>query len=96
MKLRKTRIKKTTTANGSVQYTAEYKWGFCWYTFTDMMAADTEACSIYYEWAKTQLVTRRSEKEAKDLIDFYISRVKHVNACLIENEIVKTECERYP
>jgi hypothetical protein len=98
MKTRKTRIKKTTKASGSVQYTAEYKWGFWWYQFNDMMAPIGEPRSICYDW-----ITRKgtgnfnhSQQEAQDLIDFYIARVKHVNACLIENEVVKVECERYP
>lgn len=96
MKIRKTRTKKTTKANGSVQYVAEYKWGFWWYQFNDMMAPVAEPRSICCDWIRSKDEITRSEQEAKDLIDFYIARVKHVNACLIENEVVKVEHERYP
>lgn len=96
MKIRKTRIKKTTKASGSVQYVAEYKWGFWWYQFGDMMAPVAEPRSICYDWIRSKSEITRSEQEAKDLVDFYIARVKHINACLIENTIIKTEYERYP
>lgn len=96
MKIRKTRIKKTTKANGCVKYVPEYKWGFWWYQFDDMMSPIDEPRSICCDWIRNKYVTTHSEQEAKDLIDFYIARVKHINACLIENEVVKTECERYP
>lgn len=96
MKIRKTRIKKTTKANGSVHYVAEYKWGFWWYQFDDSMAACSYARSSYYEWIKSKDEITRSEQEAKELIDFYIARVNYINACLIENEVVKVEHERYP
>jgi hypothetical protein len=96
MKIRKTRIKKTTKANGSVKYTAEYKWGFWWYQFDDMMAPVGEPRSICCDWVRSKESIYHSEQEAKELIDFYIARVNHVNASLIENEVVKVECERYP
>lgn len=98
MKIRKTRIKKTTKANGSVHYVAEYKWGFWWYQFNDMMAPVGEPRSICCDWLNTKGRENftSSQQDAKDLIDFYIARVNHINACLIENEIIKTECEGYP
>jgi len=97
MKLRKTRIKKTTKANGAVRYTAEYKWGFWWYEFTDMMAPVGEPRSICYDWIKNkESPINSSEQDAKELIDFYIRRVNHINASLIENEIVKVEYKGYP
>lgn len=96
MKIRKTRIKKTTKANGSVKYIAEYKWGFWWYQFSDMMAPVGEPRSICCDWIRSKNEINHSEQQAKDLIDFYIARVNHVNASLIENEVVKVECERYP
>lgn len=99
MKIRKTRIKKTTKANGSVQYVAEYKWGFWWKCFDDCWA-DLVVRGIWEEWHLNFVREDRnginSEAEQKKLIDFYIARVKHVNACLIENEVVKVDCERYP
>jgi len=96
MKIRKTRIKKTTKASGAVYYSAEFKWGFWWYKFNDMMAAVAEPRSICYDWIKIQDEVDHSEQQAKNLIDYYISRMKHKAACLIENEIIKEECERYP
>lgn len=96
MKLRKTRVKKTTKANGSVQYTAEYKWGFWWYQFDDCMGGCANALEYYYDWAKLYSKHQFSEKEAKSLIDFYIMRVNYWNACNIENKVVKVEYEGYP
>jgi hypothetical protein len=96
MRIRKTRIKKETKANNSVKYTAEYKWGFWWYQFSDMMSPDDEPRSISHDWIRNKENFNHSEQEAKDLIDFYIARVNHVNASLIENEVVKEESERYP
>lgn len=96
MKIRKTRIMKETKANGSVRYVAEYKWGFWWYEFNDMMAPIDEPRSICCDWIRSKDVITRSEQEAKDLIDFYIQSVNHINACLIENAIIKTEYEGYP
>lgn len=96
MKIRKTRIKKTTKANGSVEYVAEYKWGFWWYQFNDLMPPVDEPRSICRDWIRSKDEITHSEQEVKDLIDFYIARVNYINACLIENEVVKIECERYP
>lgn len=96
MKIRKTRIKKTTKANGAVQYIAEYKWGFWWYQFNDMTAPVDEPRSICCDWIRSKDEITRSEQEAKELIDFYIARVNYINACLIENKVVKVEYKRYP
>ena len=96
MKVRKTRIKKTTKANGAVQFTAEYKWGFWWYEFTDMMAPVAEPRSICSDWIRSKDGINRSEQQAKELIDFYIARVRHINASLIEHEVVSVSYEGYP
>lgn len=96
MKLRKTRIRKVTKANGSVEYFAEYKWGFWWYSFADMMGPDSYARSVCYDWIKTKDTIKRSEQEVKELIDFYIARVKWKNACDIGNKVIKEEYEKYP
>lgn len=100
MKIRKTRIKKTTKANGSVKYVAEYKWGFWWYQFDDLMATSGNArdiCVSYIiEQRRRGIVFDSSEKQAKDLIDYYVSMVKYQNACEMENKVVKVEYEGYP
>ena len=96
MKIRKTRIKKSTKANGAVYFTAEFKWGFWWYQFNDMMAPVEEPSHICYDWIKSKEDIDHSEQQAKELIDYYISRMKHKAACATENEIVKVEHERYP
>lgn len=100
MKIRKTRIKKTTKANGSVKYTAEYKWWFWWYQFDDSMGPSGRARNACYDWSERnlQIVGRFhfSEQEAKTIIDFYITRVKYLNACEIENRVVKIEYRGYP
>jgi hypothetical protein len=100
MKIRKTRIKKTTKANASVQYVAEYKWGFWWYQFNDSMGPSGNARHIYSSY-KIELRRKgdyyhKTEEQTKALIDFYIDRVKYQNACEIENKVVKVEYEGYP
>lgn len=96
MKIRKTRIKKTTKASGSVQYAAEYKWGFWWYSFGDIMAPDAFCRTQAFLWLGQQKGIKNTEEEAKALIDFYIERVKYQNACEMENKVVKVEYEGYP
>lgn len=100
MKLRKTRIKKTTKTNGSVQYAAEYKWGFWWYEFSDLMGTSGNARDICVGFILQQkrkgAHLDHSEKQAKELIDFYISMVNYQNACEIENKVVSIEYEGYP
>lgn len=100
MKIRKTRIKKTTKANGSVQYVAEYKCGVWWYQFDDSMGPSGNARHIYSEY-KIELRRKgdychKTEEQTKVLIDFYITRVNYQNACEIENKVVKVEYEGYP
>lgn len=96
MKIRKTRIKKTTKANGSMKYIAEYKWGFWWYQFDDCMGGCANARNYYYDWAQRHCKYQFSEQEAKSLIDYYIKRVNYWNSCNIENKVVKVEYEGYP
>lgn len=101
MKIRKTRIKKVTKANGSVKYNAEYKWGLWWYQFDDLMGPGEIVRDIYFSYnldarLKGEYHLPYSEKQAKEIIDFYIAMVKHLNACEIENEVVMVEYEGYP
>lgn len=99
MKIRKTRIKKTTKANGVVYFIAEYKWGFWWYQFNDMMSPVAEPWLIYFNWIDEYKIEKcnfeYTEQQARDLIDYYIKRMKYKAACAIENEIVKVEFEKY-
>ena len=96
MKIRKTRIKKQTKANGSVIYSAQYKYGFWWTDFNDLYASHT-MCKFFYDWATaTSDEIVWSKKQAKDLIDYYIRKVKYEQASKIGNKIVKTEYEGYP
>lgn len=100
MKIRKTRIKKTTRANGSVYYVAEYKWGFWWYEFHDSMGPSGNARGIFWSWIEEHQVQKcnfqYTEQQVKSLIDFYIERVKYQNACGMKNKVVKVEYEGYP
>lgn len=97
MKLRKTRIAKTTKANGDVQFSPEFKWGFWWYRFGDIMGPIPEPRNIFCDWIKSKEGSfTYTEQETKDAIDFYIARVKYYNARDIENTVVKTEYQRYP
>lgn len=101
MKIRKTRVKKTTKANGSVYYVAEYKWGFWWYQFDDCMGPSGNARYIFAMYIHDLERGRRSfsnseEQEAKAFIDSYIAYVNYQNACEMENKVVKVEYEGYP
>ena len=98
MNLRKTRIKKETKANGTVEYSAQYKYWFWWCDFHEFYA-DSEVKEIYGEWAKGEGNTafpKRDDEACRNLIDFYIRRVNHLQASSHENKVVKTECEKYP
>lgn len=98
MKLRKTRIKKTTKANGSTTYSAEYKWGFWWYEFKEGPSVNAKDIYAYYKGKlrRDGYVYHKSEEQTKALIDFYIERVNFMNACEMENKVVKVEYEGYP
>lgn len=96
MKIRKTRIKKTTKANGSVKYVAEYKWGFWWYQMNDWFGPSSQVVDSYRKWVVDVDELTGTEQEAKALIDFYIERVKYQNSCEVENKVVKVEYEEYP
>lgn len=98
MKIRKTRVNKSTRANGTVYFTAEFKWRLWWYQFHDTMAPITQPFSICNDWirSKGRDAIDDSEQQAKDLIDYYIKRMKHKAACAIENEIAKVDYESYP
>jgi hypothetical protein len=95
VKLRKTRIKKTTKASGGVEYSAQYKYGWWWEDFS-FVTADSVAEYVYRCWRKNILTQILSEENAKDLIDKYISYVNHKYASSLENEVVKVEYEGYP
>lgn len=95
MKIRKTRIRKETKANGSVTYTAQYKYGWWWSDFNDLYASH-EMWRVFYDWAPFQDDFTWSEKQAKDLIEYYIRKVKYEQASKIENKIIKIEYKGYP
>lgn len=95
MKVRKTRIKKQTKANGSVVYSAQYKYGFWWADFNDLYASH-KMWRFFYDWVTLQDDVTWTEKQAKDLIDYYIRKVKHEQSSKIENKVIKTEYEGYP
>lgn len=98
MKLRKTRIKKETKANGAVEYYAQYKYWFWWCEFREFYAC-SDVFRIFGEWAKmnrNKKFTKNTDEVAKHIIDFYVRRVKHLQASSHENKVVKTECEKYP
>ena len=99
MKLRRTRIKKETKDNGSVEYIPEYKYWFWWTSFADVYA-DRDVFNISVKWIKHKFdngeVIERNEAQCKELIDFYVRQVKYQQACKIENAVVRSEYEKYP
>lgn len=95
MKLRKTRIKETTKANGSKFYTPEYKWGLWWYSMFDIMAPDGDVWLSVHNPGSGCVGFLTLEK-AQDVIDFYIRNINHRKASAIENKHISTKTERYP
>lgn len=102
MKIRKTRIKKTTKANGGVEYYPEYKNLFFWHSMYSWDSPDAFIWSTvtkWYKWTQAKSAGHsllKSEQHAKEVIDFYIEQVNYKNTCKIENKLVKTEYEDYP
>lgn len=95
MKLRRTRIKKTTKANDSVEYVAQYKYGLWWcYFYDDGFISCLDARCIFLDWPA--LGKYKSKESAKSLIDFYVSYVNYQNAVHMENKVISTEYEEYP
>lgn len=95
MKLRKTRIKKTTKANGSVEYVAQYKCGICWcYFYEDGFISCQDARCIFQNWPVYG--EYRSKEQAQNLIDFYVRHVNYQNAVDAGDKSVSTEYEEYP
>ena len=99
MKLRKTRIKKITTANGVEIFIPQVNtfFGVDWTDFTDYPSHNLgfsmrlmENHDLGYKQACKSL------KEAQDVIDAYIAYVNHQNAVSIGNKIIKTEYIDYP
>lgn len=98
MKLRRTRIKKETKANNTIEYSAQYKYWFWWCDFHEFYA-DSEVKEIYGEWAKmskNKKFTKGTDEMARHIIDFYVRRVKHLRARSCENKVVKIDYEKYP
>ena len=105
MKLRKTRIKKITTANGVETFIPQIKTFFSleWIDFTDYQCNHLRDFNfiIMSEHKLGCLQVCKSLKEAQDVIDAYITYVNRQNAISIENtvvknKIIKTEYIDYP
>lgn len=98
MKLRRTRIKKETLANGKVEYSAQYKYFIWWCEFREFYAC-SDVFRIFGEWAKMRRNKKFSENTdewCKDLIDYYVRSVKREQADRVKNKPVKTQYEKYP
>ena len=102
MKLRKTRIKKITTANGAETFIPQVNtfslFGLGWIDFTDYQCNHLRDFNLILmsEHKLGCLQACKSLKEAQDVIDAYIAYVNHQNAISTENKIIKTEYIDYP
>ena len=101
MKLRKTRIKKITKANGVETFIPQVNtfFGLCWTDFTDYPSHDIgESFNLILksEHKLGYLQACESLKEAQDVVDAYIAYVNRQNAISVENKIIKTEYVDYP
>ena len=100
MKLRKTRIKKITTANGVEIFIPQVNtfFGMEWTDFTDYQCNHLRDFNLILmsEHKLGYLQACKSLKEAQDVIDAYIAYVNRQNAISVENKIIKTEYVDYP
>ena len=100
MKLRKTRIKKITTANGVEIFIPQVNtfFGMEWTDFTDYQCNHLIDFNLILmsEHKLGCLQACKSLKEAQDVIDAYIAYVNRQNAISVENKVVKTEYVDYP
>ena len=98
MKLRKTRIKKITKANGVEIFIPQVNtfFGLKWTDFTDYQSNGLESSFIYTLVKEYKLGCLQSLKDAQDVIDAYVAYVNHQNAISIDNKVVKTEYVDYP
>lgn len=95
MKLRRTRIKKITKANGSVEYAAQYKYGLWWcYFYEDGFISCDDARCIFKCWPSFGEYS--SKERAQNLIDFYVKHVNYQNVVDMGNKADSTEYEEYP
>lgn len=98
MKLRRTRIKKTTKANGTVEYVAQYKYGLWWCPFDILDIFTAKEC--FYAWSSwldcLGMKDDGSKESAKSLIEFYVKRVNCRNTVDMGDEVVTTDYEEYP
>ena len=103
MKLRKTRIKKITKANGVETFIPQVNTSTFfvrdWTDFTDYLSHDIGGSFNFIlksEHKLGYLQACESLKEAQDVIDTYIVYVNCQNAISVENKIIKTEYVDYP
>ncbi len=101
MKLRKTRIKKITKANGGEIFIPQINtfFGMGWTDFTDYPSSGLGHSFINILLSKYKLgflQACKSLKEAQKVIDAYVAYVNHQNASEIENKITKKEYIDYP
>ena len=101
MKLRKTRIKKITTANGVETFMPQINtfFGMGWADFTGYPSSGLGPSLIRIllsEYKLCHLQACKSLKESQDVIDAYIAYVNRQNAISMKNKIIKTEYIDYP
>lgn len=96
MKPLKTRIKKTTRADGTVIYTAQYRHLFVWYPFSEHTVM-WQPKSPYRVWVESDYPAKSSNiEDTKSLIDQYIDKFNCVVEHRIKRKVVKEEYIKYP
>lgn len=99
MKIRKTRILKQTLANGKEVYWPQYKYLGFWFDF-DNYEVDQQVYAIAVEWMKSKVegggVIEKTENSCKELVNFYIRHVNYINACNLENKVIKQDIIKWP
>lgn len=92
----KTRIKKVTTADGTVRHYAQYKYLFSWYNFSDWEVTVWTHTTPRSVWGASPFVGEGSVEECKMLIDRYIEVFNNEVEKRNKKKVVNTEYIKYP
>lgn len=92
----KTRIKKVTTADGTVTHYAQFKYLFWWYNFSDRNVAVWSHTKPRSVWGTSSLYDRGSVEMCMGLIDEYIAAFHFETDKRNKEKVVNTEYIKYP
>ena len=92
----KTRIKKVTTADGTVTHYTQFKYLFWWYNFSDWDVTVWSHTTPRSVWAQSSLLDNGSVEMCMGLIDEYIEAFRVEADKRNKKKVVSTEYIKYP